>query len=212
MICRQCQGIEKLFNQRQASKDLNGYRKRGPSKTTQMLVDAIKAEGVEGRTVLDIGGGVGVIQHELLKAGASSCVAVEASTAYIQAAREEAERQGHTDRVVHRHGDFADIAEEIEAADIVTLDRVICCYHDVEKLVGLSSQRASKLFCLVYPRAHWGSGLVVRLFNAGLWLMRNKFRAYIHSSSVVDALVKANGLKQHYYGKTFIWQVVVYGR
>lgn len=83
MTCRQCQGIESFFDQKEANKELKGYRKKGPAKTTQMLIDALRAAGVQGSTLLDIGGGVGAIQYELLKAGASGAVSVEASTAYI---------------------------------------------------------------------------------------------------------------------------------
>ncbi|MGZ8690915.1 MAG: class I SAM-dependent methyltransferase, partial [Aeromicrobium sp.] len=45
-------------------------------------------------TVLDIGGGVGAVHHELLHSGAATAVDVDASRAYIAVAREEAERQG----------------------------------------------------------------------------------------------------------------------
>ena len=212
MTCRQCQGIESFFDQKEANKELKGYRKKGPAKTTQMLIDALRAAGVQGSTLLDIGGGVGAIQYELLKAGASGAVSVEASTAYIQAAREEAERQGHADRVVHRYGDFIEIAPDIQPAEVVTLDRVICCYHDMEELVRLSVQRATKLYGLVYPRDTWGAGIVIRLFNFFLWMRRNPFRVFLHPTSAVDALVRRNGLQPLFYRKTLVWQVVVYGR
>ena len=66
MDCCQCQGIEQVFDERQAKKDLKQYRKKGPSSTTRILVEAIKAQGVQDLSLLDIGGGVGAIQHGLL--------------------------------------------------------------------------------------------------------------------------------------------------
>jgi len=134
MVCSQCQGIEGFFDKREAGRKLRLYRKSGPSKTTSILVDAVKEKGVEGKSLLDVGGGVGAIQHELLRAGAERADSVEASTAYIDANREEAARQGHADRITYHHGDFVDIAPTLERADIVTLERVICCYPDVETL------------------------------------------------------------------------------
>ena len=72
MPCSSCLGIEKQFDQAWAADDLRRYRKRGPMRTTQLLVDALKAEGVEGQTLLDIGGGIGALQNELLKGGMQS--------------------------------------------------------------------------------------------------------------------------------------------
>ena len=165
---------------------------------------------MEGRTLLDIGGGIGAIQHELLKAGVRRSTSVDASTAYVQAATEEAQRQGHSDRIVHRPGDFVDIAPDIEPADIVTLDRAICCYHDVESLVDLSSKHAARTYGLVYPRYNWVGRTLMHLFNFYMWLRRNPFRVFAHPTAVVDAIVQKNGLKQRFCRKTLIWQVVVY--
>ena len=179
---------------------------------TRTLIEAIKAEGIQGQTLLDIGGGVGAIQHELLKAGAASSTGVEASTAYIEAVDEEADRQGHKDRVTSHHGDFVEVAGSLQPRDVVTLDRVICCYHDLENLVGLSSQRATRLYGLVYPRDSWAIRAAFGFFNLGLRLTRNPFRVFVHSTARVDDLIQREGFRQRYYYKTFVWQVVLYGR
>lgn len=163
-------------------------------------------------TLLDIGGGVGAIQHELLKAGAVNSTGVDASTAFVAAVEEEADRQGHKDRITTRHGDFVQVAGGIEPKDVVTLDRVICCYHDLENLVGLSSQRATRLYGLVYPRDNWLNRAAFGFFNLYLRLTRNSFRVYVHSTSKVDGLIQREGFRQRYYLKTFAWQVVLYGR
>ena len=212
MTCRQCRGIEQFFDEDEANSELKKYRKKGPAKTTQMLIDAIIAEGVDGRSLMDIGGGVGAVQHELLKAGAKSVVGVDASSAYVKVAEEEAERQGHEDRVSYHLGDFIDIVPNLEQVDVVTLDRVVCCYHDVEKLVTLSSERAAKLYGLVYPRDNWVSRSIIRLINLTFRLRRHPFRLYIHPTATIDELLRRNGLKQRFLGKTLVWQVVVYGR
>ncbi len=212
MPCSQCCGFETQFNRKLAAGDLRKYRKHGPVRTAQMLIDALRAEGVEGLTLLDIGGGVGALQHELLKAGVEHATGVDASAAYLDAVVEEAERQGHTDRVRHRHGDFVEVAAALDPAGVVTLDRVICCYPDMEALVGLSAQRAQRLYGVVYPRRTWWTRLGFTLINGIQRLRRRSFRAFLHSPDAVDALIRAEGLTRRFYGTTFMWQVVVYGR
>ncbi|MDP6550447.1 MAG: methyltransferase domain-containing protein, partial [Dehalococcoidia bacterium] len=192
--------------------ELERYRTLGPRKLTQLLIEAIKEEGVEGQTVLDIGGGVGAIQHELLKAGAGNSTGVDASTAYIMAAEQEARAQGHAWRMNYVYGNFVEIAGDIQPADIVTLDRVICCYPDLERLLGLSSQRATRIYGVVFPMDSWASRSLARLFNSYLWLRRNPFRFFVHPSSAVDGLLRRSGFRRSFYHKSRLWQVAVYRR
>ena len=212
MSCQQCQGIETVFDKKVATKELRQYRKKGPDKTTRMLIEALEAEGVGGMTLLDIGGGIGAIQHELLAVGVSSATSVEASPAYIEAAVEESERQGRMDLVTYQYGNFVDLATDVAPADIVTLDRVICCYDDMQTLVGLSSARANKLYGAVYPRDTWWTKIGFAIINFGLRVKGNPFRSFLHPTEAVDRLVRDNGLEPIFYRKTTIWQVVVYAR
>jgi magnesium-protoporphyrin O-methyltransferase len=212
MDCCQCQGIKAEFNRKTAARQLRRYRENGPAKTTVMLTDALAEEGVDGMTLLDIGGGIGAIQHKLLEVGAKTATNVEASTAYIETAREEAGRQGQANRVAYHCGDFVDLAPDIEPADIVTLDRVICCYRDMVDLVGASSARAQRLYGLVYPRDTWWMKMGIALLNLVMWVRRSPFRAFFHTTQAVDAVVRGNGLEQRFHGRTLMWQVVVYAR
>ena len=110
MSCPQCQGHEHLFDQKTASQELKNYRKKGPSKSTRLLIEALTASSLKGMTLLDIGGGIGAIQHELLKLGLRHATSVDASVAYLEAAKDEAQRQGHADRVSYHYGDFVALA------------------------------------------------------------------------------------------------------
>jgi magnesium-protoporphyrin O-methyltransferase len=212
MNCCQCQGIEQLFNEPHVTKELARYRAKGPEKTSRMLIEALKKKGVRGMTLLDIGGGIGAVQHALLGAGAASSTSVEASSAYIAAAKAEAERRGLAQRVHYQQGDYVDLAADIPPADIVTLDRVICCYPDMAKLVGLSAARARKLYGLVYPRDAWWVKIGLGIENIFFRLFKSSFRVFVHPTEAVDALVKGNGLKPSFYRETLIWQIVVYTR
>jgi len=212
MNCCHCQGIESFFDQKTALKELADYRQKGPSKTTRILLEALKAVGAEGKTLLDIGGGVGAIQHQLMAAGLAGAVNVDASTAYLNTARTEATRLGYANRVSYHYGDFVDLAPTIEPADIVTLDRVVCCYPNMEALVSLSAARASQLYGLVYPRDAWWLKSLRPLANAFFWLSRNPFRIFLHPTEAVDAAARRQGLKLRFQRRLLVWQVVVYER
>ena len=149
------------FDADEARQDLLAYRQNGAEGSTRRLIEVLVAEGVEGASLLDIGGGVGIVQLELLKAGIASSMDVDASGPYLQVAEAEAEELGFKDRTAYRHGDFVALADEVEAADVVTLDRVICCYPDVRALVSTSARHARRLYGLVYPVDRWWTRSVV---------------------------------------------------
>lgn len=212
MNCCQCQGIEDLFNEKNVSRELTQYREKGPDGTTIMLVTALKKQGVQGLSLLDIGGGVGAIQHELLSAGAESAVDVDASQAYLKAAKSEAARRGLEERIHFQHGNFVDMAEQISPADIVTLDRVLCCYPDMNAMVDQSAARARKLYGLVYPRDDWWVKIGMVVLNFFFRLQKNPYRSFVHPSHMVEDLLSRYGFRRVYFQKTFIWQVIVYAR
>lgn len=212
MSCAQCRGLESQFGERIAAKDLRRYRRRGPDRTTRMLIDALTREGVAGTTLLDIGGGIGAITHELLGAGVARATHVDAAPAYLTAAEAEARRRGHVDRITFRRGDFTVVAPEIAPADIVTLDRVICCYDDMTALVGMSAARARRFYGAVYPRDVWWVRAVLAVVNLFLRLRRSLFRTFVHPTAAVDAEVARQGLTRRFTRQTSVWQVVVYAR
>jgi len=201
-----------IFDQAGAEADVERYRRHGPDTTTRMLLDLIRERGVTGADLLDIGGGVGVIDHELLGAGVGHAVLVDASAPALQAARAEARRRGHLDRIEFVDGDFVSRAVGIDPADVVTLDRVICCYPDVESLVRLSAARARALYGLVLPRDRRVVRWALRLVNLWYRLRGFGYRAFAHPNAHVDALVAEAGLRLRREERTFLWRVVLYER
>ena len=205
-------GYDDQFDAAQAAKDLKRFRADGPDPTTRALLNLLRARGVADASLLDIGGGVGAIHHELLNAGARAAVHADASAPYIRAAREEAERRGHGERVQFVYGDFVALAPTIAQADIVTLDRVICCYPDMEALVAASASHARRLYGAVYPRARWYLRAGFRVINALQWVRRAAFRVYLHSPDGIDAALRRQGLERRAVADTFVWRVAVYAR
>jgi magnesium-protoporphyrin O-methyltransferase len=177
-----------------------------------MLIDALRSEDVTDASILDVGGGVGAIYHELLPSGARAAVHVDVSPEYLSVAREEAERRGHADRVELVRGDFVDVAPSQRDADVVTLDRVICCYPDMERLVGLSADKTRRLLGAVYPRAGWWMRVAVEGVNLVSRIRRSDFRTYLHAPASIDAVLRAHGLERRLFRRTLGWEVVVYAR
>ena len=112
------------------------YRKRGLDKTARRMVEFLERRGLEGSTVLEVGGGMSEIQIELLERGAARAVNLELSPAYDEEARRLLEEHGLADRAERRVHDIAVEPEGVEPADVVVLHRVVCCYPDYELLLG----------------------------------------------------------------------------
>jgi hypothetical protein len=200
------------FGDRAARHDLTAYRKSGPGTTTRWLIEGLEAGGVEGMTVLDIGAGVGAVHQQLLADGALAAIDVDGSPAYVTAAREEAARRGTADRVRYEVGDFVELAPGIGESDIVALDRVICCYPDMPSLVTLSVARARRRYGLVYPRDTLWIRAGARLLNGLARLGRQRFRAYVHRTADVEAIVRPAGFFPRFRRDGLFWQVAVYER
>lgn len=163
-------------------------------------------------TVLDIGAGIGAVHLGLLAAGASAATDVDGSPAYIEVAREEARRAGVADAIRHAAADFVELAPEIEPADLVALDRVVCCYPDMEALVRLSVARATRRYGLVYPRDALWIRVGSQVLNRVMSLFRQHVRAWVHRTAEVDAIVRSAGFTPLLVRRTLVWQVMVYER
>src|SRR4051794_11839673 len=135
------------FGESSARSDLDEYRRHGPDQTTAWLIEGLRGGpggSVAGLSVLDIGAGVGAVHLQLIESGAAAAVDVDGSPAYVAAALAEAQRRGVADRVRHVTGDFVEVAPQLDPADLVALDRVVCCYPDMEALVASSVARARR--------------------------------------------------------------------
>jgi magnesium-protoporphyrin O-methyltransferase len=216
MSQKQCCGIGEVFNDRHTRKMLRRFRRRGPDKTTRILIDelqrVIRADDRTGLTLLDIGAGIGAIHHELLNGAITRATHVDASPAHLVAAREETERRGHSGAVDFLEGDFTAMVERIPEADIVTLDRVICCFDDMERLVRRSAEKARRFYGAVYPRkTGWmrGAGGLINLVQ---WVQRSPFRFFVHDPHAIDGVLRSEGLHPLTSRQTLGWHAVIYAR
>lgn len=207
-----CRSLDCQFDRRVAEREARRLDRKGPLRSTSMLAEDLVARGVRGDVVLDVGGGLGVIREKLLEAGASRALSVDASEAFTSAARKRAEAQGYADRVEHRVADFVAVADELPDADVVALDRVICCYPDLDGMLDASTRRARRLVGAVYPRSRWGVRAVVALQNLFRRLRRRDFRAYVFPVERIVGGMEARGFELLSRRRTFVWEVTVFER
>jgi magnesium-protoporphyrin O-methyltransferase len=202
----------RFFGARQARRDAKRYRKHGLDATGQRLVDELAQRGVDGASVLDVGGGVGGLDLELLGRGAERAVVVELSNGYDQEAQALATEAGAEARIARRHGDFAEEEASIEPADVVVMHRVVCCYPDPELLVGAAARHAQRLLALSFPRDRWW--LRLGLGAANVWFrLRGGIQTYVHPPAEVVRIAEAAGFSTVLDERsTWIWRVAVFER
>ena len=171
------------------------------------MVAFLESCGIEGATVLEIGGGVGEIQIELLKAGASHVVNLELSPAYDEEAERllhESALDGKAERRLH---DIAVDPEGVEPADIVLLHRVVCCYPDYERLLGAAAQRALRFLVFSYPPRNPLTRLFISAENLVFRLMRREYRSFAHPPAAMLGVLAERGLRRTFTHHTLVWQV-----
>jgi magnesium-protoporphyrin O-methyltransferase len=202
-----------LFDAQIAERDLRRLRKRGgPDPSTRLILEGLRAEPLEHASHLDIGGGIGVLGLELVADGVQQVVHVDASAAYLAAARNRFVERGFGDRLRTVRGDFATLAEPLAAADIVTLDRVVCCYPDYEQLLARAASCTRSTLALSYPQGRWYIRMVFALENLWRWITRSAFRAYVHPPERMAAVLERSGLQRVRRRGTLIWAVDHYQR
>jgi len=204
--------LECQFSDKIAQRDLADYRESGPDTTTQAMLDTVATLAIDNATLLDVGSGIGVLHHELLADGVSTATAIEPSEAYLRAAREETERRGLTNRVVFQRGDLQSLADTVEPADLVTLDRVICCDPDMGALTRAAATKCRRYLVASFPNDRWYVRVGMLLENCGRVLTRNPFRAFVHPEDAIDAVFAEEGLARIRTLRTFVWQIALYER
>lgn len=203
---------ERQFGPAIAARDLNRYHRKGPDATSRLLLEALRSRVSSGASLLDIGGGVGVLDFELLASGVRSATLVDASPAYLDAAGGEAEARKIANRLQRVNGDFAALSDGIEFADIVTMHRVVCCYPDHASLLEAATKHARRLFAYSYPRDRWDIRVWLALDNLRRRLLGNPFRTFVHAPAEMEARILHAGFVRIHRSRTFVWSIDVYAR
>jgi hypothetical protein len=207
--CCEPRVYERMFGAKQARLDAKRYRTRGVRGTSRDLVEL--AGDVSGASVLEVGGGVGAIELELLAAGAERATDVELSGEYEEEARKLLAERGLSDRVERRVGDF--VTEPTEPHDVVVMHRVVCCYPDVDALVGAGAACARRRMLLTYPQERWYTRAGIGTLNLFMRLSGSDFRAFVHPAVRISAAAGEKGLELGERRRSGIfWESAAYER
>src|SRR3989475_13194188 len=190
------------------------YKSNGLTASSQVLLDFISKNGLVGKTVLEIGCGTGFFALETIRSGAVSCLGVDLSSAAIHEANEFAKESGLQDRARFEVANGASIQRP--TADIVVMDKVLCCYPDADSLLKTASASSIGLLGFVVPR---DEGLIKPAMRIGIGLInlverlrKTGFRLYLHPLSSLDGLLIDNGFQRSSKAKSRFWLVFLYER
>jgi magnesium-protoporphyrin O-methyltransferase len=210
--CCNARGCDAFFTPRLARRAAERYRKEGVDKTAERVLAFLEEHGIEGATVLEIGGGVGEVQIELLKRGAARTLNLELSPAYDEEATRlarEAGLEGHVERRLH---DLAVDPTDVELVDVVVLHRVVCCYPDYERLLSAAADHARRLLVFSYPPRNVLSRFLLGAQNLLFKLQRKEFRTFAHPPARMLGVVEGRGLVLAYDHRPLVWQIAGFER
>ena len=209
--CRSAPCAE-MFQPKEARRRLKRYRRKGLDKIERAMLDTLPADAITDARVLEIGGGIGTIQTELLQAGARSGEIVELLSTYEPYARELAHEKGLDDRSTFRVADILDHPDSVSRADIVVLDRVVCCSPDGVTLMGAAARLADRVLLVVHPRDRWFIRAGGRLLNFVFRLVGRSFRVFLHPKSALYGAALSEGLVVSDTGRGVAWEFASFRR
>lgn len=212
MSCCPPKGYARLFGGRAARRDVRRYEKDGLDDTGARMVAFLRERGVEGGTVLEIGGGVGALQLELLAAGTERATNLELSPEYEESAHALLRERGLEDRVDRRVGDVVVEPALAGPADAVLMHRVVCCYPDYDSLVGAAAERTRRYLVMSFPRDRALFRAGARALNLWFRLLRWDYRTFIHPPAAILAAAERRGLRLATESRGRIWQVAALER
>ena len=203
---------DSVFTAKTARREIKRYRRKGATGTTKTMLEGLGRLDARGGVLLDIGGGIGVLHHELLDGRFDRAVHVDAAHAYLDIARAEAARRGHGDRVEFRFGDAAAAGEQLPESDLVVLDRVVCCYPDEEALLTVATTKARRWVALSYPRNRLVMRVVVALMNLFERLFRDGFQVFVRPEDQLLDVIIRRGFAAVFDHRSPLWRTTVLQR
>jgi cyclopropane fatty-acyl-phospholipid synthase-like methyltransferase len=206
--CCEPDGYDETFSDRFARRMARRYGRRGLSRSARAIITFLTERGIDGASILEIGGGVGELHVELLRHGAAKATNLEISTNYEPEAALLLERAGIAARVERRFLDIAQVPDEVERADVVVLHRVVCCYPDYERLLGAAASKTGRLLVFSHPPRNLATRAVLWLDNTMRRLKGDTFRSFAHPPAAMLNAAARSGLRDTYRWRGFGWCVV----
>ena len=209
--CCQIQ-YDRTFDAKYAQDSRDIMRSGDLKKGTQPLLEGLRYLDLAERSVLEIGGGVGALIFKLFEAGTSYATNVDISRACCEAFNSEARRRGFSAMTEAVQGDFVGLHANIESADLVVLDKVICCYRNFQDLVKLSCSKANKWYAFSMPRDVWWVHLADFVDNRWRTLKGRRFPTFVHPVAEVFNILDSNGFRQIHESRQREWLIAIFER
>ena len=196
-----------IFDEKAARRALRRYLAHGLGGSDAVQIAAWAEEGgLDGMSVVEVGGGIGQIQADLLRRGAAAGRVVEVVAEYEAPAGELAAATAVADRSSFELADLLTEPDAVEPADIVVLRRVVCCTPDGPELLAAAAGKTRRTLLASYPRDHALVRLVFRLENLGLALFRKRFRSFVHRPAELEEAVARRGLVRSRVSRGLVWE------
>jgi 2-polyprenyl-3-methyl-5-hydroxy-6-metoxy-1,4-benzoquinol methylase len=212
MNCCTPTGYRTIFGTKTVHRDARRYRRKGLTGTAGWILQALTEADVTERSVLEVGGGIGSLQIELLEAGASHATNVEIIDSYEATARSLITEHRFEDRVERTVSDYAQHPDQTPTADIVIMHRVICCYPDAESLTAAACSRACDRVAITIPRETPSVRLAFWGMNAWLRLRRIAFRGYVHPHAQILEVATTHGFHASRHDRGLLWESFILQR
>ncbi|PYT68026.1 MAG: hypothetical protein DMG39_22280 [Acidobacteria bacterium] len=201
-----------FFDSRVAARDQRRYQRRGPDASTRMLLAEIRRWPLRGLYLLDVGSGIGVLATELAAAGLAGATLADASPAYLDLARRNVGSRYAGRPTQFMLGDFAATSATLPEADVVTLDRVVCCYPDADALLSAAAARSRRLLAFTHPPNRWYLRAGFAVMNFFFRIGRNQFRIFVHSPQQMASVLDAAGFVRAAHRESLLWSLSLYRR
>jgi magnesium-protoporphyrin O-methyltransferase len=209
-IREHCCGADLFFDEKNAHKQYRQYLKKGPGRVTRRMIRQLESLPVQGKTMIDVGGGIGYLQWWFLEQGGMTSTAVDASKAYLKQAEEHAIRYGYGDKTQFVFGDFAETGGQLGQASIITLDKVVCCYPDYVQILQAACEKSSEIISLSYPMDGILSRLVASVGSISARWKTKTFRPYIHPVAKIRETLVKEGFHRATHSLSFPWHIETY--
>lgn len=210
--CAGGDAYEQEFSRAFARSTARRYLRRGLSTLAGRMVTFLEMRGIEGASVLEIGGGVGYLCVELLRRGAATATNLDLSPNYEEDASDLVTRYGLVGRLTRLRLDITQEPEAAPPADVVVLNRVVCCYPDYAGLLSAAGGHARSLLVLSYPTVNPLTAFWFRLQNWTLAVRGREFRAYLHDPAAMLGVLERSGLRLAMEHHSPMWSIAGFDR
>ena len=186
------------------------FIKNGFEPSQLQLISGLEQAGYQNANLLEIGSGVGYLHQILLEQGALKAIGIDLAADMLKEAENWANEKNLSDRTEYIQGDFIELLDQVEAAEVTILDKVVCCYPHAELLVNSSTAKTSRVYALTYPRNRWFTKVAIEIMAVFFKVVRSDFRAYVHNPDDIERWIIEAGFKKTYQEQTFIWLTQIY--